>query len=535
MSSKIIFWINDDLSGLGLPKILQEKYNFDVYAILDVADKHKKFFQEQKLIKFSKIWYFHDYISKTAEKPDTEYLKLIEKKYKVDLGLLASNDRFFNKFNEFYKFSPDEILLILEQECKLFEKILDEVKPDFLIMGITTLHHNHLFYKICQARGVKILMFRESYLRDRWIIASNDYSIDHTEYDVKHNFGSLSEIQNYVKKYDATAELVSYKKTFQNSKIKYLQSALKYLFSDNSNLKTHFTYYGRTKFAVLRITLINVIKKKYRQYFINKNLIRDIENKKPFIYFPLHIEPERSTLIAAPLFTNQIEVVTNIAKSLPSGYNLYVKEHPLMYFREWRSISYYKQIMSLPNVTLIHPSVKSQDIIKKSSLVISIFGTSSLEAGFYNRPSITFGKQEFSYLPSVHQIKIFHELPDAIKTSLKKKVDVSDLNNYLNLIESNSFEMPLLDLSSDFDHIFHFAAQSSVPLSLINYYKSSSNNLESSLKVFEYSKKFSAFVNFTSTLLPINFHNPHSSFISSYANVVTNNNNMCIVHCLCHS
>ena len=127
-----------------------------------------------------------------------------------------------------------------------------------------------------------------------------------------------------------------------------------------------------------------------------------------------------------------------------------------MVVREWRSISAYKQIMSLPNVTLIHPSVKSQDIIKKSSLVISIFGTTALEAGFYNRPSITFGKQEFSYLPSVHQIKIFHELPDAIKTSLKKKVDVSDLNNYLNLIESNSFEMPLLDLSSDFDHIFHF-------------------------------------------------------------------------------
>ena len=40
--------------------------------------------------------------------------------------------------------------------------------------------------------------------------------------------------------------------------------------------------------------------------------------------------------------------------------------------------------------------------------------------------------------------------------------------------------------------IFHLAAQSSVPLSLINYYESSSNNLESSLKVFEYTKKFSA-------------------------------------------
>lgn len=40
--------------------------------------------------------------------------------------------------------------------------------------------------------------------------------------------------------------------------------------------------------------------------------------------------------------------------------------------------------------------------------------------------------------------------------------------------------------------IFHFAAQSSVPLSLNNFYKSSTNNIESSLKVFEFSKQFSA-------------------------------------------
>ena len=456
MNSKIIFWMNDDLSGLGLPKILQEKYNFDIFGIFDITDKPKKFFKKQKLINFSKIWFFHEHINKTNQKPNREFLKLIEEKYKVNLGLLASNERFFNKFNEFYKFSPDEISLILEQECKLFEKILDEVKPDFLITGITTLHHNHLFYKICQARGVKILVIRQSYLRGRYVIASRTYLFDHAEYDEKHSFGSLSEIQNYIKKYDTTALIIAHTKTFQNSKIKYFQAILEYLFSDNSNVKSHFTYYGRTKFTVLRITLINEIKKKYREYFINKNLIRDIKNKKPFIYFSLQLDQERSTLIAAPRFSNQIEVITNIAKSLPNGYNLYVKEHPFMVVRGWRSISDYKQIMSLPNVTLIHPSVKPDYITKRSSLVISINSTSGLEAGFYNKPSITLSNQDFSYLPFVHQIKTLDELPDAIKISLKKEVNISDLNNYLNLIEFNSFESDTLDLSIEFDDIFHY-------------------------------------------------------------------------------
>ena len=47
--------------------------------------------------------------------------------------------------------------------------------------------------------------------------------------------------------------------------------------------------------------------------------------------------------------------------------------------------------------------------------------------------------------------------------------------------------------------IFHFAAQSSVPLSLDNFYKSSINNIDSSLKVFEISKQFSAPVIYASS------------------------------------
>ena len=97
-------------------------------------------------------------------------------------------------------------------------------------------------------------MLWQSNLRGRYVIASRIDLIDHAEYNEKHNFGSFSEIQNYIKKYDSTASITAHTKTYQNSKIKYLQSALKYLFSDNSNVKTHFTYYGRTKFSVLRKT-----------------------------------------------------------------------------------------------------------------------------------------------------------------------------------------------------------------------------------------------------------------------------------------
>ena len=47
--------------------------------------------------------------------------------------------------------------------------------------------------------------------------------------------------------------------------------------------------------------------------------------------------------------------------------------------------------------------------------------------------------------------------------------------------------------------IFHLAAQSSVPLSMKDFYKSSKNNIESSLKVFKFSKQFSAPVIYASS------------------------------------
>ena len=46
--------------------------------------------------------------------------------------------------------------------------------------------------------------------------------------------------------------------------------------------------------------------------------------------------------------------------------------------------------------------------------------------------------------------------------------------------------------TSKLDGIFHLAAQASVPLSLKEFFKSSSNNLLSSIKIFELSKKYSA-------------------------------------------
>ena len=110
MNKKIIFWLDSDFVQFGLAHQLQKKYESDFYAVVDITNKTKSFFQKQNIIKFQKLWYYFDYVKKTKSSPDTDYLKNIEQKYQINLWELALNERIFQRFNHFYEFRRDEIL-----------------------------------------------------------------------------------------------------------------------------------------------------------------------------------------------------------------------------------------------------------------------------------------------------------------------------------------------------------------------------------------------------------------------------------------
>ena len=119
LTEKIIFWESGNFLSLFLANSLQKKINGEFYAIVDVPERQKLFYQKQKLVDFKKVWFFHDGISKPRKNVDTDFLTSFEEKYNINLWLLALNERLFNEYNEFYKFSREEILSILEDECKI--------------------------------------------------------------------------------------------------------------------------------------------------------------------------------------------------------------------------------------------------------------------------------------------------------------------------------------------------------------------------------------------------------------------------------
>ncbi len=182
MKQKILFWLGHDFIHFGLAYNLKKYEELEYFAIGDVNEKIENFLLEQKMVDFKKIWFFNNY---ELEKPDLEYLKNFEDRYKINLWHVISTERlFYKKWNRFYEFSPEQILSIIERECRFFEKILEEVKPDFFLTNIITQHQTYLLYKMCQSKGIPVLSLSTVRFGDRAMVTEGLV----WESDIEENF-----------------------------------------------------------------------------------------------------------------------------------------------------------------------------------------------------------------------------------------------------------------------------------------------------------------------------------------------------------
>jgi len=446
MKKKICFWINKNFVQYGLANKFKNNSDYELYGIVDGNKSLQNFVENQNLINFKKIFNF---VNKIEKKPDLAYLKSFEERYEINLVHIAYTDRlFYKEYNKYYSFSHEEILSLLENECRFFESILDEIKPDYVLLGLFNQQYQYLLYQMCQRKSISMIFLEPMRFGDRFLVT------DQMFYDPE---GTPEKIQIHAEK-KSKKEILSFFKefkplrfykqinptsTYKPKKLDKIKAFSNFLLTSDA-LDDMYANYGKTKKNILLkgTASVNSVITKRRVSFIDKNFEKKIPENSPFIYFPMHVDPEKVLLMGAPYFTDQIPVIKNIAKSIPVDFKLYVKEHPGMKWVGWRPESYYKDILNIPNVVLVHPSVSSEEIMKKSSLVITIRGTSSLEAAFYEKPSIVFFPEiGYETLSAIHILSDISELPTAIRTSLKKQVNLLDLSDYIRFTEKNSFEL----------------------------------------------------------------------------------------------
>ncbi|MGE5184922.1 MAG: hypothetical protein ACM31C_22795 [Acidobacteriota bacterium] len=120
-----------------------------------------------------------------------------------------------------------------------------------------------------------------------------------------------------------------------------------------------------------------------------------------YVVYPIHFQPEASTLVQAPLYLDQVALLQDIARSLPIGHRLYVKEH--VSNRGRRPLAFYEAIRDIPAVRLLSPDTDTWALIRDASAIAVITGTMGWEGLLFDKPVVTFGDVFFNVLPHVYR------------------------------------------------------------------------------------------------------------------------------------
>ncbi len=163
---------------------------------------------------------------------------------------------------------------------------------------------------------------------------------------------------------------------------------------------TPITQWKRKQFNVRTRRLITRTKEAYR------GAARVPSFTTPTIYFPLHYQPEATTLPAGGLMYHQVNAVRLLHSALPEGWRIAVKEHPQMlkYGREWpraRGTTFYEELTALEHVDLAPVDFPSAELIERAAIVATIAGSAGWEALLCGRFVIAFGYPFYGRAPGV--------------------------------------------------------------------------------------------------------------------------------------
>jgi len=157
--------------------------------------------------------------------------------------------------------------------------------------------------------------------------------------------------------------------------------------------------------------------------------IRQLNNSRlptgRYVYFALHRMPENSSSVVCKTL-DEIECIRRVARLIPPSWSIVVKVAPGMYAVDGdsRKISYYEELLKIPNVHVMSPYYDNKDILVNSSMVASLSGTALIEAAMLGKPSLRWGEPEFSI---IKEIKIF----DNLKISLDNEKEETNIYLYI--------------------------------------------------------------------------------------------------------
>lgn len=166
---------------------------------------------------------------------------------------------------------------------------------------------------------------------------------------------------------------------------------------------------------------------------------------QPYVYVALSMQPERSTNPNGGVFDDQDVMVGVIAAALPTGWRIYVKEHPSQFIdgtrvERGRWKNFYEAVVAHPNVSLAPLQTPSFSLIDNARAVASVTGTSSWEAIARGIPGLVFGEAWYKGCEGAYTVRTVEDCRRALALiAAGKRPDPELVRLFLHAVDRTAF------------------------------------------------------------------------------------------------
>jgi len=380
----------------------------------------------------------------------------------VNLNLSIVAERFLSDYYNlgasfgYKKYSNSDIEFIIKSWVFFLDKYISDSK--IIFSGYADNMVSTLAFMLSKFRGKRCIAFSTmSIVSPRIYLVDNIYSQPCRDLKFTDTVKSIDSLNEYIANFTAKSALNQYQsnKRLESTPPLFGFISARVLKSSFWGY-TFFGYSGANKKSKLYLELdrVSLVKKLIAYIVKSYNLLttklylsifssKKINTKK-IVYFPLQVQPEASTATTSPFFVNLVSTIELISKSLPIGYMLIVKEHPVAP-KGRRNLNTYRRINSFHNVSIVNSKVNGKDLIRNSELVIGFGGTTLIESILLGSKILIFEDAFYSDSILVRKIgdirKFYKYIYDMLMYRPSEKEKKEDLHKMLNFFNQRGFEL----------------------------------------------------------------------------------------------
>lgn len=376
---------------------------------------------------------FHSYLDAENALPSAEIdvfefepldEDLIKKMYHTESIVLTMMNRLFDRL------CVDERRRIYYEMLRYWFGVLKRYAPDVIIFpNMPHLVYDYIIYEVAHFLGIKTIAFDDTRFPGRLLMFTDFERLTGVlKKELKNTEGrmvSVNELSEDIRNYYEPRS----HRDFSATPSYIVEQKRKYAFRfDGLSAEKvkesirDFSFLGKIPRYILWLVTVKgpqLLKRMYTH--VSYPLVPDLRKEysrlqtapgfsKKFVYFPLQMQPEKTTSPQGDMFVDQILALEILSASVPQDYVIYVKEHPLQWihfgirFSSFRYAGYYRRIARIKNVRLVPVAESSYRLMNEAQAVSAVTGSAGFEAVLRSKPAVIFGTVWYEDCPGIFKV-----------------------------------------------------------------------------------------------------------------------------------